>query len=256
MRTVVVGASSGLGRSIGIGLAKRGRAGRAASRLAQGKPRGRGEARRATHVRDANATSPTARRADPRSPRPRPDSAGSTPSCTRKASGPLAPASPTPTPRRGGVSSTRTSPAPRSSRSAAIDDLTRVERRRRLPVVGQRVTHAAVARPRRVHREQGRARQARRGVAGGAPGHRIHAARRRRLRRRRRRRAEVAKFPNSSGTWSSRWSCIRSGRAQLPERFAHRGGAPHRRRRRRAAAAERPSRSRPITVAPCPPVPS
>ena len=41
----------------------------------------------------------------------------------------------------------------------------RVFRRRRVPLVGQRIAHTPLARPRRVHREQGRARQARGGVA-------------------------------------------------------------------------------------------
>ena len=53
--------------------------------------------------------------------------------------------------------------------AAAIPHLAATAGTRRVPLVRQRVAHAAVARARRVHREQGRARQARRGVAGRAP---------------------------------------------------------------------------------------
>ena len=66
MRTVVVGASSGLGRCIGIGLAAAGRARRAAGPAPRA-PRGRGPGGRSRARSRSSATSPTRSRAARRS---------------------------------------------------------------------------------------------------------------------------------------------------------------------------------------------
>ena len=235
-----VGASSGLGRCIGIGLAQRG-AQRGAARAAARPPRSRGEGSRGRTRSRSSATSPTRRRADRRSPKPRPGSAGSTRSCTHRASGRW-PGSSTPTPTRGGACSTRTSPAPRSSPARRYRRLTASGGHRGVPVVGQRVAHAAVARTRRVRGEQGRARQAGGGLARGAPARRVHARRRRRLRRWRRRRADAVR--QRMGHRARGRARPRLDRPQLPQRFAHRRRPPRRPWSTRCCGAARRCRSR------------
>ena len=61
--------------------------------------------------------------------------------------------------------------------AAALPHLEAIPGRRRLPLVGQRVAHAALARTGLLRGEQGCARQARGGVAGRAPADRLHPRR-------------------------------------------------------------------------------
>ena len=112
MRTVVVGASSGLGRCIGVGLTKRGAQtallARRLERLeAAAKEAGPGT-RGARLRRHRHRVVPVGHRRGGRA-----SSAGSTPSSTRRPSARW-PRWPTWTPRRGGRSSTPTSSVPRS----------------------------------------------------------------------------------------------------------------------------------------------
>ena len=71
--------------------------------------------------------------------------------------------------------------------AAAVPHLTRSAGKVVYSLVGRRDVRTAVARPRRLRRQQGRARKTHRGMARRAPGHRVHQPHRRRMRRRRRR---------------------------------------------------------------------
>ena len=146
------------------------------------------------------ATSPTRARAEPRSTRPRRGSEASTRSSTRPRSGRSARLVDIDTDTWRRTFDTNVIGAARVT-AAAIPHLAATSGTRRVPVVRERVAHAALARTRGVHREQGRARQARRGVARGASRDRLHAPRRGRLRRRRRRRADRVRRGLGSSTW-------------------------------------------------------
>ena len=167
MRTVVVGASSGLGRCIAVGLGQRG-AGRAAG-PAQGPPRRGGEGGRARTRSPSRATSPTSRRAATRSTR-RPTQPGRHRRARlrhrrRRRSQRLVDID-ADTWRR--TFDTNVIGAALVT-AAAIPHLTASAGAAAYLSSVQRVAHAAVARPRRVRREQGGARQAGRGLARRAP---------------------------------------------------------------------------------------
>ena len=85
----------------------------------------------------------------------------------------------------------------------------RVTRRGRVPLVGQRVTDPAVARPRRLRREQGRARAVGGGVPGRVPDRGLHPGHRRRVPGRRWARDD--RIRQRVGIPTSPASCIRPG---------------------------------------------
>ena len=187
VRAVVVGASSGLGRCIGIGLAQRGAD---VALLARRRERLEDAARRPAPARSpiecdvTDAASCRSAIGEAAAGLGGIDALVYTPGI-----GPLARLVDTDADTWRRVFDTNVT-------GAALDDRRRApppQRQRgpgRLPVVGERVADPAVARARRLRGEQGRARQAGRGLAGRAPGRRLHPPGRGRLRRRRGRRRE------------------------------------------------------------------
>ena len=178
MRTVVVGASSGLGRSIAIGLTQRG------ARVAM---LARRRERLDAAVREAGggALAIVCDVTDEASCRSAIDDAatrlgGIDALLYAPAIGPLAHLVDIDTETWRRVFDTNVTGAARIT-AAAVPYLTASAGTVAYLSSVERVAHATLAGARRVHREQGRARQARRGVAGRAPRYRVHAARRRRL---------------------------------------------------------------------------
>ena len=235
MRTVVVGASSGLGRSIAIGLTQRGAQvamlARRRDRLdAAGDEAGAGALAIACDVTDEESC------------RSAIDDAatglgGIDALVYAPAIGPLARLVDVDAETWRRVFDTNVIGAARIT-AAAVPHLDGDVRHGRLPVVGERVAHTAVARARRLHREQGRPRQARRGVARRAPRHRVHAPRRRRLRRWRGRLAVGVQRGLGSGAGRGARTRLVHARPhqRLPDRSrgAHHGG-------RRACCAAAPA---------------
>ena len=230
MRTVVVGASSGLGRCIGTGLAQRGATvallARRRARLDDAaKEAGPGTLAIECDVTDESSVRCGDRRSRVRARRHR---------RARLRAGHRSTGAPR-RHRRGHVARrVRHERHRRGARHERRDPPSdRLGRHRRVPVVGQRIAHPAVARPRRVRGEQGRTRQAGRGVARRAPERRLHTRRGRRLRGRRGRLAD--RVPDGVGRRSGYRAPPDLGGARLPQRHAHRRRPPGDAGRRRVA---------------------
>ena len=216
VRTVVVGASSGLGRCIGIGLAQRGDQvallARRRGRLDDAaKEAGPGTLVVECDVTDeASCRSAIAEAAD--------GLGGIDALVYTPGIGPLAKLVDTDADTWRRVFDTNVTGAALVT-AAAVPHLAESGGRRRLPVVGQRLADATLAGARLVRRQQGGPRQAGRGVAGRAPRHRLHPRDRRRLRRRRGRRHD--RVQPTAGTIDLAAEVHPDlGRPQLPGRHA------------------------------------
>ena len=166
MRTVVVGASSGLGRCIGVGLAKRGAQTALLARRMDRLEAAAKEAGPGTIALVCDVTDPASCHAaieEAAAGLGGIDALVYTP-----AIGPLASLVDTDVDTWRQVFDTNVIGAALVT-TAAIPHLTAAERHRRVPVVGQRIAHPALARARLLCREQGRPGQARRGLAHRAP---------------------------------------------------------------------------------------
>ena len=210
MRTVVVGASSGLGRCIGIGLAQARRARRPA-RSAARTSRSRGEGSRRRRRSRSSATSPTRRRAAAAIAAAAAALGGIDALVYAPGIGPLARLADTDADTWRRVFDTNVTGAALVT-SAALGELTKSGGTAAYLSSVERVAHTAVARARRVRGEQGRPRQAGGGLARGAPARRLHP-------RASSATAAAAKATRSrssppAGTWSSRRECPPSGSAR------------------------------------------